>query len=69
MDSLNQLGLASRRRTANLPGVVVQSVEDHQAIVSAFKARNPDLARQMMLQHLGRVEHKLKQLLPSNTET
>ena len=69
MDAFNQLGLASRRRTADLPGVIEQSVEDHRRIVGALKARDPDLARQMMLQHLDHVEQKLKQLKPSLVTT
>ena len=60
MASLNQLGLASRRRTADLPGVIPQSVKDHRDIVNALKSRDPELARQMMLRHLGHVEQKLK---------
>jgi GntR family transcriptional repressor for pyruvate dehydrogenase complex len=62
MESLNQLGLASRRRTAELPGVMAQSVEDHQALVAALKARDPEAARQAMLRHLDRVGKKLSQL-------
>jgi GntR family transcriptional repressor for pyruvate dehydrogenase complex len=69
MASLNQLGLASRRRTADLPGVIAQSIEDHRHIVNALKSRNPDLVRQMMLQHLDHVEQKLKQLVPTSATT
>lgn len=62
MASISQLGLASRRRTVEIPGVASQSVEDHQAIVMALKARDPETARKAMLHHLDNVEKGLKQL-------
>lgn len=64
MASISQLGLASRRRTVEIPGVPWQAVEDHQAIVAALKARDAEAARQAMLQHLNNVEKRLKQLTP-----
>jgi len=69
MESLNQLGLASRRRTADLPGVIPQSLEDHRAIVAALKAHDPELASQRMRYHLNHVERKLKQLIPASEAT
>jgi len=69
MQSISQLGLASRRRTGYLPGVTVQSLEDHRAIVTALKARNPEAARQAMLQHLRNVEQRLKQVILSEDLT
>lgn len=62
MASISQLGLVSRRRTVEIPGVRPQSLKDHQAIVAALKARNPEDAREAMLQHLSNVEERLKQL-------
>ena len=56
MDSISQLSQASRRQTSNLPGVPEQSAKDHRAIVDALKARDPEAARQAMLQHLQNVE-------------
>jgi DNA-binding FadR family transcriptional regulator len=35
---------------------------DHQAIVAALKARDPEATRQAMLRHLESVEQALKQL-------
>ena len=59
MDSISQLGLASRTRTNYIPGLTQQSAEDHRAIVAALKTRNPEAARQAMLQHLNNVEQKM----------
>lgn len=65
MQSISQLDLAGRRRTADIPGMTVQSLEDHRIIVAALKARDPETARQAMLQHLCNVEQKFKQVVPS----
>lgn len=62
MASIYHLGHASRSRTIEIPGVVEQVVEDHQAIVAALKTRNPDQARQAMLNHLNNVEASLLKL-------
>lgn len=62
MESIHQLGLASRRRTSRLEGVSQQSMADHRRIVEALKARNPQAAREAMLSHLAKVEEKLKQI-------
>jgi GntR family transcriptional repressor for pyruvate dehydrogenase complex len=63
--SISQLDLAGRRRTAVIPGMTVQSLEDHRIIVAALKARDPEAARQAMLQHLQNVEQKFKQVVIS----
>ena len=65
MAGVSQLGKVSRRRTVGLPGVTRQSVQDHMAIVQAIKARDPEAARQAMLEHLRHVERELKQIVPS----
>jgi DNA-binding FadR family transcriptional regulator len=65
MQSISQLDLAGRRRTAGIPGMTVQSLADHRTIVAALKARDPKAARQTMLQHLQNVEQKFKQVVPS----
>ena len=52
MDSLTRLGMASRRRTATLPGVRTRSLQDHQAIVEALVRRDPEAAANIMRQHL-----------------
>jgi DNA-binding FadR family transcriptional regulator len=63
IESIHQLGLASRRRTGRLNGVIEQSMSDHHHIVEALKARDSKAAREAMLAHLGRVEEKLKRLV------
>jgi len=60
MASISQLGLASRSRTVEIPGVAEQALEDHRAIIAAIKTRNPETARQAMLAHLDHVEHGLE---------
>jgi len=62
IESIHQLGLASRRRTGRLSGVIEQSMSDHHHIVEALKARDPRAAREAMLAHLGNVETKLRTL-------
>ena len=51
MESIHQMGLASRRRTGRLPGIGEQSAADHKRIVEALKARDPVAAREAMLHH------------------
>lgn len=63
MESIQELGLASRRRTGYLSGVTEQSTSDHQQIVAALKTRDPQAARQAMWQHLNNVEKKLNSLV------
>lgn len=66
MNALGRLGMASRRRTVTLPGVPAQSIKDHEAIINALKARDPEAARQAMLAHLSNIEQKLKRVAGSN---
>lgn len=63
MDAVSRLGVASRRRTAQLPTVMARTREDHSAILAALKLRDPLAARQAMLNHLNHVERKLEQAL------
>jgi GntR family transcriptional repressor for pyruvate dehydrogenase complex len=63
MQSISQLDLAGRRRTADIPGMTAQSLEDHRIIVAALKTHDPEAARQAMLEHLGNVEQKFKQVV------
>ena len=60
MATISQLGLASRRRTVEIPGVPEQVLVDHRDVVMALKARDPEAVRQAMLQHLNNVEKRLK---------
>lgn len=59
MDSISELGKASRRTTVSLPGVTRQTAEDHRRIVAALRARDPDAASAAMLTHLDHVERRL----------
>ena len=68
MASIYHLGRVSRRRTVEIPGVISQVVEAHQAIVTAIKSRDPEKAREAMLQHLDNVEAKLLEL-PKNEQS
>jgi GntR family transcriptional repressor for pyruvate dehydrogenase complex len=58
----SQLGRMSRQRTVAPSGAIAQSVHDHLAIVAAMQTRDPDAARQAMLDHLAHVEHELAQV-------
>lgn len=68
MESIQELGLASRRRTGYLTGVTEQSTSDHRQIVAALKARDPQAAREAMWHHLNNVEKKLISLLDGPEE-
>jgi len=65
MASISRLSRASRSITTDIPGVREQSAQDHRAIVEAIAARNPEAARQAMLQHLRHVEGSLKEVSPA----
>jgi GntR family transcriptional repressor for pyruvate dehydrogenase complex len=62
MNSINQINIASRRRTNELPEVRLQTLKDHKAIVTALKARDPEKAARAMRNHLAHVETKLKSM-------
>ncbi len=68
MQSVARLSIASSQRTASSRrgGVDVAGVERavraHQDILDAIKARNPELARERMIQHLQSVESTLRDL-------
>ncbi len=53
--SLHILGKASREITGHIPGVIEQSLQDHERIVSAIEAGDPDAAAKAMKQHLTNV--------------
>lgn len=65
MASISQLGLASRSRTVNIPGILTETIEDHKAIVEAIKQHDPDAASRAMLIHLNHVEDRLSNLSDS----
>ena len=60
MESLSALTWASRRRTVEVPGVKVHAPKDHQAIVDALRARDPERSRHMMLRHLEHIQKALE---------
>lgn len=68
IESIHQLGLASRRRTGRLSGVIEQSMSDHHRIIEALKSRDSKAAREAMLAHLENVEEKLKRLVEGGEE-
>jgi GntR family transcriptional regulator, transcriptional repressor for pyruvate dehydrogenase complex len=55
--SLYVLGMEYRRIASETPGVLKRSLADHEAIVAAFVARDPDAAEKAMLQHMMNVHH------------
>ena len=59
MDSISQLGLASRQQTVKIPNLAREGVDNHRALVAALKAHNPEAAKQAMLEHLNNVEKSL----------
>jgi GntR family transcriptional regulator, transcriptional repressor for pyruvate dehydrogenase complex len=56
MESIQALGVASRKATGSRRGVRDQSVRDHEAIVAALRARDPAAAADAMHAHLANVE-------------
>ncbi len=53
--SLHVLGKASRELTGHIPGVLQQSLHDHERIVSAIELRDADAAADAMKIHLENV--------------
>lgn len=62
MKSINDLNIASRRRTGEQLAVRELTLKDHHLIVTALKAHNPQLAAQAMRDHLDHVEQRLKEM-------
>ena len=60
MTSLSRLGLASRRRTAQIPGVRQQTVLDHEQIIFALGNHDAETAALAMHQHLENIERRLE---------
>jgi GntR family transcriptional repressor for pyruvate dehydrogenase complex len=56
MESIQALAVASRQSTGARRKVRDQSVRDHEAIVAALRARDPDAAEGAMRHHLENVE-------------
>jgi GntR family transcriptional repressor for pyruvate dehydrogenase complex len=62
MKSINDLNIASRRRTGESRKVREQTLKDHLLILSALRTHNPQLASQAMRDHLDHVEQHLKEM-------
>jgi len=58
--SLHILGKASREITGHIPGVIEQSLKDHEAIVAAVEARDGDAAAEAMKTHLLNVREAFR---------
>ncbi len=52
MDQMQDQSGAERRVSLGVPGQVVRAIQDHQEILDAIAAGNPEAARRAMLQHL-----------------
>lgn len=52
LSSVETLSLESRRRTAQTEAVRARSLRDHHRLVKVLRARDSNLARQAMLEHL-----------------
>lgn len=53
--SIRTLAEESRNYTVRLPGVAQHTVSEHEEIVTAICARDPEQARAAMAEHLGRI--------------
>ncbi|MBR2691080.1 MAG: FadR family transcriptional regulator [Aquamicrobium sp.] len=53
--SLNILGLEFRKIASETPGVINRSIQDHKAIVAAFRAKDTEAARGAMVAHMRNV--------------
>jgi GntR family transcriptional repressor for pyruvate dehydrogenase complex len=62
-ESIADLLLESRRRTARIPAVRDRAHDDHLAIVAALRARDPERAAHAMQDHLEGMRSVLDQML------
>jgi DNA-binding FadR family transcriptional regulator len=66
MNTINKLGMMSRRKTAEDISIRKLTVEDHRNLVDAIKTHNPEKAKQAMQTHLQNVESKMKEIFGTN---
>ena len=59
---LQVLGDQGRQAFQKRHGVRLQSIEDHEAILAAFQARDPDAAHRAMRAHMMNVRHALREV-------
>jgi DNA-binding FadR family transcriptional regulator len=59
---LQVLGDQGRQAFQKRRGVRLQSIEDHEAILAAFQARDPDAAHRAMRAHMTNVRHALREV-------
>ncbi len=59
---LQVLGDQGRQAFQKRRGVRLQSIEDHEAILAAFQARDPDAAYRAMRAHMMNVRHALREV-------
>jgi GntR family transcriptional regulator, transcriptional repressor for pyruvate dehydrogenase complex len=64
--SLYLLGLEYRRIASETPGVLRQSLSDHEAIVTALEKRDPDAVAQAIEDHLRNVNHSTVDAMERN---
>jgi GntR family transcriptional repressor for pyruvate dehydrogenase complex len=62
MKSINDLNIASRRRTGESLKVREQTLKDHRLILSALRTHDAQLSGQAMRDHLDHVEQHLKEM-------
>jgi GntR family transcriptional repressor for pyruvate dehydrogenase complex len=60
MNIVSTLGKVSRERTGGLRTVRKAALRDHQQILDALRAHDPDAAQRAMLEHLDHVEQGLR---------
>ncbi|HEY0920924.1 FadR/GntR family transcriptional regulator [Devosia sp.] len=62
-NSLYGLGMEYRRVASETPGVITQSVRDHEAIVEALAAHDPDRTAAAMEQHMKNVDRSTREAM------
>jgi DNA-binding GntR family transcriptional regulator len=63
MASIVKLGTLSRKRTNEVRDMRTITIDDHQRIVIALKARDAKAARLAMKEHLDHVEQYLREVI------
>ncbi|MCC7208987.1 MAG: FadR family transcriptional regulator [Anaerolineae bacterium] len=65
--SIRRLGRISRITSTPIPGLMERSLADHQAILDALRAHDPEAARVAMSKHLDSVEAMLHSVAEKET--